>query len=499
MDRGATFVVEVIGEVRESVETMVERVAEALSLDDAKARVLVERMPGVITKPMPETRAAKVALRLQSVGLAAVHRSAASASFAPHASPYGPQHRAGDRQRPGVPMPEAIAEALRAASAASPYPPADGRAPSPLEGVPSIDATLIDESDVGPDPKLTPMTEAGFGAADIVVPTSPVREWPAPRQRFTAPILEGGSTATPEMTAAAAAADEERAERARAERARAELARTELARTDEPAPTMIRPASAEPDDAVPRYVRGERPTASAPSAPRDAAPRDATGRAGVGRHAPARDPEAGGAPSSRARHAIARDRASEGAQGAARNRPPALSDDEMRLTPPPDRAYRSKRTAAESMLTLTPPPDAVLKQSGVREDVLAATLARRRGAFGRRLSALVVLPLVGAWALGSWFVWLLLPAGSRAELWVPLVAATAVAALSGALVAGLATNRIAHDVTRLRDASQRIAMGDLTQSVDVPRRDEVGDISASVERMRVSLQESLERLRRRNR
>jgi HAMP domain-containing protein len=522
MEARATFVVEVIGELRESVELMTVRVAEALSLDEAKARVLVERMPGVITKPMSETRAAKVALRLQAAGLAAVPRSAHAAAHEHGGSPYGPLHRAGDLHAPTPPFdvepfhappvhtpptatptppPPARAPAPRAVVSDAP-PAADeehedvGEAHSPLANIPSVDATLIEERDVRDDPKLTAMSAAGFGAADIVVPIMPQREWPAPRERrFSTPIVEGGAVAKPDAPPAeedvGLAWDDGQ----------------DLDPAEDAAVTMIRPAAAEPEDATPRYARSQPTAPERGAVPRpplgDAPGRDAPAKGAPLReavqNAPVRDRDVGIAASSRARDTIARDRAVSGAQQGERERPPTLGDDEIGLTPPPDRTYRSTRSAAESMLTLTPPPDAVLKRSGVRDEALPAVFARRRGAFGRRLSGLVVIPMACAWALGAWFVWLLLPTASRAELWVPLVAATGVAALFGALFAGLATSRIAHDVSQLRDAGERIAMGDLAQPVEVRRRDEIGDIAAAVERMRVSLQESLDRLRRRNR
>ena len=540
MEARATFVVEVIGELRESVELVTGRVAEALSLDEAKARVLVERMPGVITKPMSETRAAKVALRLQAAGLAAVPRSAHSAALHHGGSPYGPLHRSGDVHAPTPPFDVPPAEAAppadappahvppaaaSPAAAATPIAPPErpqapralvsdappaadeehedvGEALSPLANIPSVDATLIEERDVRDDPKLTAMSAAGFGAADIVVPIMPQREWPAPRERrFTAPIVEGGAVAKP---GAPSETEDVAVERDDAE---------DLDPVEDAAVTMIRPASAEPEESAPRYARSRpvAPERAATPRPRsgDAPGRDAPAKGAPLReapapnapapNAPARDRDVGFAASARARDTIARDRAVSGAQQSEHGRPPTLGDDEMGLTPPPDRTYRSTRSAAESMLTLTPPPDAVLKRSGVREEALPAVFARRRGAFGRRLSGLVVIPMASAWALGAWFVWLLLPTASRAELWVPLVAATGVAALFGALFAGLATSRIAHDVSQLRDAGERIAMGDLAQPVDVRRSDEIGDIAAAVERMRVSLQESLDRLRRRNR
>ncbi len=457
MDARATFVVEVVGELREREDVVIERVAQALNLDDAKARALVERMPGVITRGMPETRAAKVALRLQAAGIAAMHRSASAPPF----------------QGSGHPFVTTVADDDDAASVSI-----DGafdavlgggdRAPSPLAGVPSVDATLIEERDVRADPKLTPVSEAGFGAADIVVPTAPRGDRPGPRDRsarpapttatFSAPIVEGGATADPKSADA--------------------------------------PSDADPSDAGPRYVRREGPGSDA--AARDRSLRDSASRERAGRDTPARErrAEPAVAPSSRARDAIARDRATEGSKrGGDSDRPPLLPV-EVDLAPP-ERAYRSTRSSAEIPITLSAPPEETQKRSGVRDEALSAAGAKRRGAFGRRLSALIVLPAIAAWGLGAWFVWLLLPAGLRSELWTPLVAATAVSALFGALVAGVATARIAYDVGRLRDAADRVAMGDLVAPVELARRDELGEVATAIDRMRMSLQEGLERLRRR--
>jgi HAMP domain-containing protein len=82
---------------------------------------------------------------------------------------------------------------------------------------------------------------------------------------------------------------------------------------------------------------------------------------------------------------------------------------------------------------------------------------------------------------------------------VLLAGATAVAALIGSLVAALGTAGIARDVVRLRDEARRVAMGELTTPVASNRDDELGELAGSLERMRLSLQEGLERLRQRKR
>ena len=175
---------------------------------------------------------------------------------------------------------------------------------------------------------------------------------------------------------------------------------------------------------------------------------------------------------------------------------PRARDVEVRQGEP---AYRQTRSSAEPALTLSPPPDDVLKRTGVSGSELAAAAGRRRGRFGRKLAAQVALPVVLSWGLGAAGIWFLLPADGRLEAFVPLAAATAVAALLGALLAALGTAGVARDVTKLRDEARRVAMGELTAPVTTNRDDELGEIAGSLERMRLSLQEGLERLRKRRR
>jgi HAMP domain-containing protein len=460
MEARGTFVVEVVGALREGSELATSRVAEALSLSDDKARALVARMPGIITRPMSETRAAKVALRLQAVGIAAVHRPerVGQSPDGAHAA-----RRAVERAAADELLRLDVLEALTPLPEAPAYvPPAPvGADGSMLAQVPSVDATLIEDRDVR-EHTLTPMSEAGFGAADIMVPTQPRTEWPAPRERrFTTPIVEGAAPSAPERAFEAADA------------------------------TMIRPAHAEPEGAAPPVSPPRRSLRSTP--PRQASAASAAGAASGSGATPS------ASASARARDAIARDRAVDGRADAEPPRPPAFPEDDLELTPRPERSYRAARSSGEAPISLSAPPDDLLKRSGVREDALSAARVRRRGAFGRRLSTATILASVSAWGIGAWFVWLLLPGALRAELWIPLVAATAVATVIGALVHELGIGRVVRDVIRLRDASERVSMGDLAKPVELQRRDELGDVAEAVERMRLSLQESLERLRRRQR
>ena len=459
------YVVEVKSAPREDPAVMTERLAEVLKLSREKAAVLVARMPGVITKPLPEERALRVVLRLQSVGLAAVHRRATAPAATGPAATDTPAHAAASEPAP------AAAPAAEAPPGPATEPPVLGvddasvspqvRNPTGFDQIPSLDATRIDEPphELEPDPKLTPMSEAGFGAADIILPVDDAK-----RRRSTTPaIVEAGPLSRPAMPPRVQSAPSG--------------ASDEVASDDDADPTMIVPPAAEP-------------AVQPPPAPRYARHTPAPGSGSRNGAAPAAP--AGPGASSRLRDAIARDRDHAGPP-----KRPTLTEDELDLTPPPDVAYRSTRSAAERPLQLTPPPDEVLRRSGVGDDQLSVSRERRRGRFGRRLSALVALPVTLSWLLSAGFIYVLLRAEQRLELWIPLAAATAIAALSGALAAALATTRITGDVTRLRDDAENIAMGDLSSPVRVRRDDELGDVAASVDRLRVSLQEALERLRKR--
>ena len=436
------FVVEVRGELREPPSMLADRLAELLKLSPQKAAALVARMPGVITKPLPEERALRVVLRLQAAGLTAVHR------------------------RVRAPADDASAAAVPAHAV---------RHPTGYDQIPSLDATRIDEPvEVDqPDPKLTPMSEAGFGAADIVLPVDPSR-----RSGTSHPsIVESGSISRP--------------------MARPPLRETPRPDADDADPTMVMPPAAEPGEA-PGTVSGPAARGAARGTPvpvaRPNGARSGASAAGTARAARSGDHPAV-APSSRLREAIARDR--DSGERPTRDRRRTLTEEELHLTPSPEVTYRSTKSAAERALTLTPPSEEALRRGGVREDELASSRERRRGRFGRRLSTLVTLPVTLSWVLSAGFIYVLLPSGLRAELWVPLAAATAIAALTGALAAGLATVRTARDVVRLRDDAERISMGDLSAPVQVRRSDELGDVATSIDRLRVSLQEALARLRKR--
>ena len=75
---------------------------------------------------------------------------------------------------------------------------------------------------------------------------------------------------------------------------------------------------------------------------------------------------------------------------------------------------------------------------------------------------------------------------------------TVVAALAGLLVGGALafwTSRLlVRPLRRVRDVLGRMADGDLTESVTVDSRDEVGEMSAALERMRVSVRDTVARI-----
>ncbi len=460
MNEGNRFVVEIVGQLQETREVTVSRVCDALGLDEARAAALVARMPGIITRPAGEDRAMKIAMRLQEAGLTALHRPLAEGEdpfrararqdqdevvagrpkVAPDVAPppaieHG--HAIDPRPADGAPTPEAPApesvppeapatEAVPAEEASADVE-ADGE-PSPRD-IPSLDAT---HHDIEPDPKLTPMSEAGFGAADIVLPTQTPAERPRPRSTF----VEAGPTSVP------GPADEDPAQT---------MVR---ASTEVPTPHPDVPPAPAADDEPP-----ERPLT--PVSPALSLARD---DAGAGDAAPA-----------------------EAAASTATPKPDASG-----VAP----KYRQTRSSAEPALTLSAPPEEVLKRSGVPEAELGG--GRRRGRLGRHLAAQVALPGLLTWSLTAVALWWFL-GSDRTELFVVLAAASALAALMGSLIAALGTIGLAQDVVRLRDEARRVAMGDLTAPVASNRDDELGEIAGSLERMRLSLQEGMERLRQRRR
>ena len=75
--------------------------------------------------------------------------------------------------------------------------------------------------------------------------------------------------------------------------------------------------------------------------------------------------------------------------------------------------------------------------------------------------------------------------------------AAALPVLLAVLLGVLLTRALTRNILYLINASDTISRGDFSQSVEVRSNDELGDLSRAIERMRISLQESLERLQRR--
>ena len=68
-----------------------------------------------------------------------------------------------------------------------------------------------------------------------------------------------------------------------------------------------------------------------------------------------------------------------------------------------------------------------------------------------------------------------------------------------ALLAGQAARRIVQPLSELVKVAEAISLGDLTRPVKVERNDEIGDLAQGLERMRLSLEAAMDRLRRRKR
>ncbi|EYB68536.1 sensor protein [Deinococcus phoenicis] len=68
-----------------------------------------------------------------------------------------------------------------------------------------------------------------------------------------------------------------------------------------------------------------------------------------------------------------------------------------------------------------------------------------------------------------------------------------------ALLALRAARRVVQPIERLVKVADAISMGDLTRPVQADRNDEIGDLAQALERMRLSLESAMDRLRRRKR
>lgn len=91
---------------------------------------------------------------------------------------------------------------------------------------------------------------------------------------------------------------------------------------------------------------------------------------------------------------------------------------------------------------------------------------------------------------------------AQANLRNTLLLVLGVSLLALALAAALAVRsarRVVQPIERLVKVADAISMGDLTRPVQVDRNDEIGDLAQALERMRLSLDAAMERLRRRKR
>jgi len=151
----------------------------------------------------------------------------------------------------------------------------------------------------------------------------------------------------------------------------------------------------------------------------------------------------------------------------------ALRASEAAVTP----AEGWSRSLSRSLATIR-----ALLGFGDEAPVVAAAPMRGGGA---TLGAVVVgvRPIAADGALGSALITTLLVG------LVPVLIAI--------LVALSLTRGLTAAVSYLLGAADRISRGDLDHPVELPRNDELGQLARSIERMRVSLQEGLERLRRR--
>lgn len=91
---------------------------------------------------------------------------------------------------------------------------------------------------------------------------------------------------------------------------------------------------------------------------------------------------------------------------------------------------------------------------------------------------------------------------AQANLRNTLLLVLGVSLLALALAAALAVRsarRVVQPIERLVKVADAISMGDLTRPVQADRNDEIGDLAQALERMRLSLDAAMERLRRRKR
>ena len=86
---------------------------------------------------------------------------------------------------------------------------------------------------------------------------------------------------------------------------------------------------------------------------------------------------------------------------------------------------------------------------------------------------------------------------ATARYFLILLAAGLIASLIGVSLAARAARRIVEPIERLVRAADAISLGNLGQSVRPESNDEVGDLAQALQRMRLSLDAAMERLRKR--
>lgn len=121
-----------------------------------------------------------------------------------------------------------------------------------------------------------------------------------------------------------------------------------------------------------------------------------------------------------------------------------------------------------------------------------------RSSLARQLVIGTLTPLAVSTLLTLGVLFLTMP--NLASTTLLLVLAVSLLGLGlAAWLAVRAARQVTEPIERLVKAADAISMGDLTRPVPVERNDEIGDLAHALERMRLSLEAAMERLRRRQR
>jgi methyl-accepting chemotaxis protein len=78
-----------------------------------------------------------------------------------------------------------------------------------------------------------------------------------------------------------------------------------------------------------------------------------------------------------------------------------------------------------------------------------------------------------------------------------IAVATLISLVGGVVMAIFLSQRLTQPIIRLTEAANRISLGELDDAIAVASDDEIGQLAESLERMRISLKQAIERLRRR--